>query len=147
LFPASGNAADQIEQPCWQWMTVRVLIVDDNAEFGATASRLLQREGIIVVGVASTGDEAVRCDEEHNPDVILVDVDLGEENGIEVAHQLTSAHGRRPLVILISAHAEEDLEDLIDASAVTGFVSKSQLSAAAIIALLDRGVYNGPRPG
>jgi CheY-like chemotaxis protein len=129
-------------------MTVRVLIVDDNAEFGLTASRVLRREGIVVVGVASGGDEAVRRDEEHNPDVVLVDVDLGEENGIEVAQQLTSADGRRPLVILISAHAEEDLEDLIDASAAIGFVSKSQLSAAAIIELLDRADHNNePRPG
>jgi CheY-like chemotaxis protein len=129
-------------------MTVSVLIVDDNAEFGLTASRLLQREGLTVVGVASTGKEAVRCDEEHNPDVILVDVDLGEENGIEVAQHLGSARSWRPVVILISAYAEGDLEDFIDVSSAIGFLSKSQLSAAAIIELLDRGDHNNEsRPG
>jgi CheY-like chemotaxis protein len=119
-------------------MTVRALIVDDNANFLATARCLLEREGIAVVGVASTGAEALRRDEEHSPDVILLDVDLGHENGFDVAERLGEAGGRPRPVVLISAYPEQDLEDLLEDSSAIGFVSKSQLSAKAIIELLDR---------
>jgi CheY-like chemotaxis protein len=90
------------------------------------------------VGVASTGAGALRLVEEHDPDVVLVDVDLGEESGFDLAERLSPPAGRRWPVILISADAEADLEDLIDASVAIGFVSKSRLSANAIFDLLDR---------
>jgi CheY-like chemotaxis protein len=114
-------------------MAVRALIVDDNAEFLGAARRLLEREGMHVVGVASTSAEAVRSVEEHEPDVVLVDVDLGAENGFDLAGRL----GRR--VVLISAHPEQDLEELVDASAAIGFISKMRLSANAIVELLEDG--------
>jgi DNA-binding NarL/FixJ family response regulator len=118
-------------------MTVRAMIVDDNIEFLGTARCLLEREGITVVGVASTGAEALRSAEEHNPDVVLVDVDLGEESGFDVAERLNPATGRRRRVVLISADPEQDFEDLIDASAAIGYVSKARLSACAIVELLE----------
>src|SRR5436309_11291516 len=116
-------------------MTVRALIVDDNAEFlGATRS-LLEREGrIAVVGVASTGAGALRLVGEHDPDVVVVDVDLGDESGFD-ARRLSPPGGRRRPVILISAHPEVDLEDLIDTSMAIGFVSKSRLSEKAVAEL------------
>jgi CheY-like chemotaxis protein len=120
-------------------MTLRALIVDDNVEFLTTARRLLQREGIAVVGVATTGVEALRQAKEHNPDVILVDVDLGDESGFDLAARLSPAFRRRRPVVLISAYPEEDLVDLVDASAAIGFVSKPRLSAQAITDLLDKG--------
>jgi CheY-like chemotaxis protein len=116
-------------------MTVRALIVDDNRDFLETARQLLEREGIEVVAVASSGAEALRRDQEHNPDVILVDVDLGEENGLDLAERFdTGTPGRR--VVLISAYPEQDLKDLIETSSAIGFVSKSQLSAKTIIDVL-----------
>jgi CheY-like chemotaxis protein len=120
-------------------MALRALIVDDNAEFLAAARTLLQREGISVVAVASTSAGTLRLVEEHDPDVVLVDINLGDENGFDLAERLSPAAGRRWPVILISADAEADLEDLIDASVAIGFVSKSRLSANAIAELLDRG--------
>jgi two-component system nitrate/nitrite response regulator NarL len=120
-------------------MTLRALIVDDNANFLAAARCVLEREGIAVVGVASTGAEALRGDEEHSPDVILLDVDLGPENGFEVAERLVcEATGRPRPVVLISAYPEQDLEDLLERSSAIGFVSKAQLSAKAIIEVLER---------
>jgi CheY-like chemotaxis protein len=118
-------------------MTLRALIVDDNTNFLATARRLLQREGIAVVGVASNGAEALRGKEHHDPDVILVDVDLGQENGFDVAERLHAATGGQRPVVLISAYPKQDLEDLLESSSAIGFVSKSQLSAKAIIEVLD----------
>jgi CheY-like chemotaxis protein len=118
-------------------MALRALIVDDNVEFLTTASRLLEREGIAIVGVATTGAEALRQAKEHNPDVILVDVDLGDESGFDLAERLSAASRRRRPVVLISAYPEEDLVDLVDTSAAIGFVSKPRLSATAIIELFD----------
>jgi DNA-binding NarL/FixJ family response regulator len=129
-------------------MTVRALIVDDNAEFLGAARSLLEREGITVVGVASTAAGALRLVEEHDPDVVLVDVYLGDESGFDLAERLSPAAGRRRPVILISADPQADLEDLIDASTAIGFVSKSRLSANAIAELLDGGDRaDGLQPG
>jgi DNA-binding NarL/FixJ family response regulator len=120
-------------------MSLRAVIVDDNAEFLQTARSLLERGGITVVGTASTGAEALRSAEQHDPDVVLVDVGLGDESGFDVAERLNRAGGQRRRVVLISARAEEDLVDLIEASPAIGFVPKSRLSAGAIINLLDPG--------
>ena len=76
---------------------MRCLIVDDSAHFVAAARGLLEREGVAVVGVASTGADALRCFEELRPDVTLVDVHLGGESGFDVAEQLHRASDRRPL--------------------------------------------------
>jgi CheY-like chemotaxis protein len=117
-------------------MALRCLIVDDNSGFLQSARLLLEREGLRVVAVASTGEEALRQTEELRPDVVLVDVDLGRENGFDVVRRLHDAHDGlgppAPRLILISIHAEQDLADLVAASPAVGFISKSQLSAGAI---------------
>jgi DNA-binding NarL/FixJ family response regulator len=114
-------------------MTLRSLIVDDNAGFLAAARALLEREGIAVVGVASSCAEAVQLAEKLRPDVALVDIDLGEESGFDVARRLAGAGG--PVlspVVLISAYPEGDFADLIAASPAVGFLSKSDFSATSI---------------
>lgn len=119
-------------------MPLRLLIVDDNAQFLRAASDLLEREGMTVVGVASSGAQALAHFETLRPDVALVDVDLGEESGFDVAARLAeAADGTPPPVVLISTYAEEDLRDLIEASPTVGFLSKSDLSGPAIRRLLD----------
>jgi DNA-binding NarL/FixJ family response regulator len=116
---------------------LRAVIVDDSTEFLRAARSLLEREGINVVASAATGAEALRSAEEHDPDVVLVDVGLGQESGFDVAQRLSRATARHTRVVLISAHPEEDLIDLIEASPAIGFVAKSRLSAHAIVELLD----------
>jgi CheY-like chemotaxis protein len=118
-------------------MTVRAMIVDDNREFLQVAREMLEREGITVVAIASTGAQALRSAAELDPDVILLDVGLGDENGFDVAVQLTAAGGQARRVVLISARSENDLRDMIAESPAIGFVAKSRLSAPAILALLD----------
>jgi CheY-like chemotaxis protein len=117
---------------------VDCLIVDDNVGFLRAARLLLEAEGISVVAVASTGEEALRQAEELRPDVLLVDIELGRESGFDLAGRLHSQPGTSlSSVILISTHAEEDFADLIAASPAVGFISKSHLSARAIGHLLD----------
>ena len=120
-------------------MPLHCLIVDDNAGFLRSARHLLEGEGIAVMAVASNGDDALRQAEALRPDVVLVDIDLGGESGFDVVGRLHCRLGRSPSdVILISTHAEEDFADLIAASPVAGFISKSHLSARSIHRLVDR---------
>jgi CheY-like chemotaxis protein len=120
-------------------MHARCLIVDDNAGFLRAACRIVEGGGINVVGVASTGSEALRRARELQPDIVLLDIDLGPESGFDIAAQLTSGGDAPvPTVILISTHAEQDFTDLIADSPAAGFVSKADLSAAAIRGVVSR---------
>jgi CheY-like chemotaxis protein len=120
-------------------MTIRCLIVDDSARFAQAAAELLEEEGVDVLGVATGGEEAVRLARDLHPDLALVDIGLGEENGLSVADRLCGdADGRlAEAVILISTHAEEQFAELIAASPAVGFLAKSDLGADAIRALLS----------
>jgi two-component system, NarL family, nitrate/nitrite response regulator NarL len=119
-------------------MSLRCLIVDDNASFLEEAAALLRREGLVVAGFASNMDEALERARELQPDVALVDIFLGSENGLEVARRLVAAYGATLSVILISTHAEGDFADLIEEAPVAGFVAKSELSRPAIRRLVGR---------
>ncbi|MCW2655283.1 MAG: hypothetical protein QOE41_184 [Mycobacterium sp.] len=112
---------------------MRCLIVDDSVDFIDAARGLLEREGIVVVGVASSSTEALVRFEELRPDVTLVDIDLGGESGFDVVEQLhwAGAPSAGPL-ILISTHALQDFDDMVSASRAVGFLSKCGLSAEAI---------------
>jgi CheY-like chemotaxis protein len=119
-------------------VVLRCLIVDDSPHFLKVAQMLLEREGITVVGVASTVAEALRRWAELRPDVTLVDIALGSESGFELSGRLTrETGGAPPPIIMISTHAEEDYSELIAASPAVGFLSKTALSGRAIRDLLD----------
>jgi len=123
---------------------VRCLIVDDSSQFLTAARGWLEREGIAVVGVASTIGQALQLAQELHPDVVLVDIDLGGESGFELASQLQRNAGVNSLqVILISAYAEEDYAELIAASPAVGFLPKTALSAQRIRDLVDDGAGQG----
>jgi DNA-binding NarL/FixJ family response regulator len=120
-------------------MALRCVIVDDSPAFVATARSLLEGQGMTVLGDAATSADAVRLAAELRPDVLLVDIDLGPESGLELARRLArSTRPAPPPVILISAYAQEDYADLIADSPALGFIPKASLSAAAIRELLDR---------
>jgi CheY-like chemotaxis protein len=108
---------------------IRCLIVDDNQPFLDAARLLLEREGVAVVGVATTGAEALRLEEELRPDVELVDIRLGDESGFDLARRLSGT------VILISTHAQSEYAEEIAASPAAGFIPKAQLSGSAVLQL------------
>ena len=127
-------------RPVWHpgVMALRAVIVDDQAIFVDAARRLLEREGIDVVGAASTSVEAVQQAARLQPDVMLIDVELGDESGFDLAWQLASAPNlARTSTILVSAHAAADFADLVAVSPVLGLIPKSDLSAGAIRDVLD----------
>jgi DNA-binding NarL/FixJ family response regulator len=113
---------------------LRCIIVDDSPEFLEAASSLLAREGVAVVGVASTGSDALQRVADLGPEVVLVDIDLGGESGFEVARRIVKA--TPATVILVSTHSEDDFAELIAESPAVGFISKSELSAQAVDDLL-----------
>jgi DNA-binding NarL/FixJ family response regulator len=116
-------------------MEIRAVIVDDNQDFLDSATRVLESDGLEVVGTASTSAEALRIVDELRPQAVLVDVELGDEDGVELARQLSAAQSA-VAVILISTHPEEDVADLIVGSPAVGFLAKSKLSVDAVRALL-----------
>jgi len=134
-------------------MPLRCLLVDDNDAFLETARVLLEREGIQVAGMASNIAGALRQVRALRPDIILVDIGLGEESGFELARLLAAdgqggqrAQRGRADVILISAQAETDYTDLIAESPAAGFLPKSALSAERISQILNRQLRAG-QPG
>jgi CheY-like chemotaxis protein len=128
-------------------MPLRCLIVDDSRRFLKAAQELLEREGISVVGVASTAPEAhLRCSE-LRPDVALVDIDLGEDNGIELARQLAASCDGALRMILISAYSGDDFMDLIGPGPALPFLAKSELSGAAIRRIVEDGTSHHPEAG
>ena len=120
---------------------LRCLIVDDNPSFLEAARTLLEREGLTVAGVASNGAEALREAESLRPDVILLDISLGDESGLDVARTLhADEQAGGATVILISTHSPSDFGDLIDECPNAGFIPKAELSADAI-----RTIFEGSR--
>ena len=120
-------------------MTLRCVIVDDSPALLRAASELLEGEGIAVVGVAATGEDAIRLTQELKPDVTLVDIDLGPESGFDLARRLAHTRvGAGSRTILISTYDEADFANLIADSPAIGFLPKSDLSAKAIHRMLGR---------
>jgi DNA-binding NarL/FixJ family response regulator len=120
-------------------MPIRCLIVDDNHSFLRAARVLLNRDGLDVAGIASNGVAALRAVETLRPDVVLVDIFLGEESGFELARSIVGADKSDATVILISTHSEADFGDMIVSSPAAGFIPKPELSASAIQKIVNGG--------
>ena len=114
---------------------MRCLLVDDSEEFLSSATRLLEIQGVDVAGVASTGEEALELAPSLAPDVVLVDVELGEEDGVELALKLREAVPSTQ-VVLISAYERDEIDELVKPGKAVGFLPKRSLSARAIAELL-----------
>jgi DNA-binding NarL/FixJ family response regulator len=116
-------------------MATTVLIVDDHAGFRASARRMLEAEGYDVVGEAPDGRSALGAVRELRPAVVLLDVNLPDLDGFEVAARL-SAMGEASKVVLISSHDSSDFGPLVARSGARGFLAKDELAGSTIEALL-----------
>jgi two-component system nitrate/nitrite response regulator NarL len=116
-------------------VALRCLIVDDSEAFLASASRLLCAQGLDVVARASSGAQALQLARQLHPDLALVDVQLGGEDGVELAQRL-AATAETTQVILISSHSKDELGELVADSPAVGFLPKPALGADAIAKLL-----------
>jgi len=117
---------------------MRCLLVDDNEAFVETARRVLDSDEVRVTGTASTIAEALVRASELRPDVILVDIMLGDENGFDLARSLSESTAGDLPVIMISSDTEDDYADLIAESPALGFLPKAELSVDGIRRLLGK---------
>lgn len=112
---------------------VRCVIIDDNDRFIELATGLLQGNGFDVVGVAYDSAQALRLVSEVYPDIALIDLYLGRENGIEVIADIVDAGLAEEIVtILVSTCAEDDLRELFRLSVADGYLSKTDLSSSRV---------------
>lgn len=116
-------------------MPTRVLIVDDHASFRAAARALLEADGYDVVGEAGDGKGALSECARLRPGVVLLDVQLPGIDGFSVAAELARAP-RPPLVVLVSTRSAGAYRRRLATASVRGFLTKSELSADTLGALL-----------
>lgn len=116
-------------------MPTTALIIDDHPSFRRFARRLLEAAGYEVIGVAEDGVSGIEAVRAQQPDLVLLDVLLPDTTGFEVAREL-AAEPERPLVVLTSSRSAADLGALLEASEACGFISKSELSVAALASLV-----------
>lgn len=115
----------------------RCVLVDDNVGFLEAASVLLARDGLTVAGVATTIAEALRQVQALDPDVVIIDIGLGDESGFDLARLLAQdGQANGATVILTSARCGTDYAELIAEGPAAGFLAKSELSARAITHIL-----------
>jgi DNA-binding NarL/FixJ family response regulator len=112
-----------------------VLIVDDHPSFRGSARALLEAEGYEVVGEAENGVGGLKAARELRPDIVLLDVQLPDFDGFEVASRLTKDDDP-PAIVLISSRDGSDFGHLVHDSGARGFIPKAELSGEAIAALL-----------
>jgi DNA-binding NarL/FixJ family response regulator len=116
-------------------MARTVLIVDDHPSFRSSARMLLEAEGYEVVGEAEDGASAISAAKRLRPDFVLLDVQLPDIDGFEVARRLSS-NGSGPAIVLVSSRDLSDIGPLAVDSGARGFISKADLSGEALRALL-----------
>lgn len=89
---------------------VRVLIVDDQQPFRRAMSAVVgETDGFVVVGSASSGEEALARAAALRPDLVLMDVHLPGIDGIEATRRLTGSPCA-PVVVLLSTYDEDQFE-------------------------------------
>lgn len=118
-----------------QWVRTTVLIVDDHPDFRASASSLLEAEGFDVVGGVADGASALAAVESMRPEVVLLDVQLPDLDGFEVAERLAAAPDP-PRVVLISSREAAAYGPRLATAPARGFLAKRELSGASLAALV-----------
>jgi len=129
------------------WPTA--LVVDDHEGFRAFARLILESAGFAVTE-AATGAEAATAAAATSPQLVLLDIQLPDTDGFEVARRLTAAQGQPggrgqpgPVIVLTSTREASDYGGRIAASPAAGFLPKDQLSTRALRGYLDGGGLNG----
>ena len=119
-------------------MARTVLIVDDHAGFRALARRMLTDDGWTVVGEAEDGATALTAARDLTPEIVLLDLNLPDASGLDIAERLTGT-ASAPAVVLTSSHEDAELGALALERRATGFIPKRRLSGDALSAIVGAG--------
>ncbi len=122
---------------------MRVLLADDHPLFRDGLAALLRARGMQVVGEASSGLEALEQARALRPDVILMDVNMPQMNGLEATRLIKTEMPETKIIILTVSDEDENLFEAIKCGA-QGYLLKS-LQSQAFFDLLD-GVARGEAP-
>jgi DNA-binding NarL/FixJ family response regulator len=96
---------------------LRVLLVDDHDLFRTGLRNLLEEEGVLVVGEAGTGNEALRMVDELAPDVVVMDLNMPGMTGVEATRQIASLAPLARVLVLTISDQDADVMDAILAGA------------------------------
>jgi DNA-binding NarL/FixJ family response regulator len=117
-------------------MATTVLIVDDHLSSRTSARRILEDAGYDVIGEAPDGESALTAARTLRPAVVLLDVQLPDLDGFEVALLLTGDEDP-PAVVMTSSRDRSDFGGMVADSGARGFVAKDELSGPLLAALLQ----------
>ena len=113
---------------------IRILVVDDHAEWRAFVVALLKGKGVNVIDTAATGLEAVKKAAELEPTLILMDIGLPDLSGFEAAQRIRTV-APRSRVLFVTCYAGPDFIDASLAAGGRGCVLKSQAPSELLAAI------------
>lgn len=123
-------------------MATRILLVDDHPAYLERARELLvQYEGVEVVGIALSGEEALALATDLRPDLVLLDFQMPGLNGIETARRLKALDPTWSVVI-VTAHDDDAYRTAAREAGADGWISKTSIADEldGILASLPREV-------
>ena len=115
--------------------SIRVLLADDHALVRQGFRRILEDEtDIVVVGEAGGGKEAIELDEKLDPDVVVLDLNMPEINGLHAAIEILRHHPQRRILMLSMYSEVQYVRNAFDAG-VKGYILKNALETDLIRAV------------
>jgi DNA-binding NarL/FixJ family response regulator len=107
--------------------SLRVLIVDDHDLFRTGLRNLLEEQGVVIVGEAATGNEAVRIVRELAPDVVVMDLNMPGMGGVDATRHISSIAPLTRVVMLTISEEDSDVMDAILAGACGYLLKDSRI--------------------
>ena len=122
-------------------LMIRIIIADDHETIRSALSKFINNQlGMIVVGEAKNGAEAIDLIDENRPDILILDIEMPVMDGVAVAQKLKGQNGV-PRIIIVSNHSDRYyVEGLMDLG-VCGYVIKDDAMTHLPAAI--RQVQNG----
>ncbi len=115
--------------------TIRVLLADDHRLMRAGLRALLKSlELVQVIAEAGTGHEAIQLAEQHQPDIVIMDIAMPELNGLEATARLVKLTPA-PRVIILSMHANEEYVKRALQAGAAGYLLKGAEPAELELAI------------
>ncbi len=113
---------------------IKLLIADDHAILRQGLRRILEAESdMSVVGEAATGTDAVRRAKQLKPDVVIMDISMPEQDGIESMRQIVKTLSSR--VLILSVHMEHQIISEAVSSGAAGYLAKDSLDHELVAAI------------
>ena len=115
--------------------STRLLIVDDHPIVREGLRQLLEREsGLSVAGAVGSAAEAMAALEKHLPDVVLLDLSLGADSGLDLLQKIHEKWARLPVLVL-SMHDESGMAERVLRYGALGYIMKHEATDRLVAAI------------